>query len=164
MILKIAARCLVTRGIAGSYESGEIATSRLEVLSYNMPVWIKIILPAFESDRVLAEIEKMVTNGIVTVQDLTRSSPIRNSWSPDARGRPEYADVLYHSDQKGQFGHAFGRSSPPVASPPLRGLPVVDSENLPVGIISQSDLIYKAGMPMRLGLLAESDAKEWMRS
>ena len=73
--LKIAARCLVTRGIAGSYESGEIATSRLEVLSYNMPVWIKIILPAFESDRVLAEIEKMVTNGIVTVQDLNGRFP-----------------------------------------------------------------------------------------
>ncbi|MFA5112011.1 MAG: CBS domain-containing protein, partial [Desulfobaccales bacterium] len=37
------------------------------------------------------------------------------------------------------------------------GLPVVDGENRPVGVISQGDLIYKAGMPMRLGLLAESD-------
>ena len=43
--LKIAARCLVTRGIEGSYESGEIATGRLEVLSYNMPVRITIIVP-----------------------------------------------------------------------------------------------------------------------
>ena len=41
--LKIAARCLVTRGIEGSYESGEIATGRLEVLSYNMPVRITIV-------------------------------------------------------------------------------------------------------------------------
>ncbi len=37
------------------------------------------------------------------------------------------------------------------------GLPVVDTQNRPVGVISQGDLIYKAGMPMRLGLLAESD-------
>ena len=43
--LKIAARCLVTRGIEGSYESGEIATRSLEVLSYNMPVRITIIVP-----------------------------------------------------------------------------------------------------------------------
>ena len=28
----------------------------------------------------------------------------------------------------------------------------------PLGVISQGDLIYKAGMPMRLGLLAESDS------
>jgi PII-like signaling protein len=42
--LKIAARCMVTRGIEGSYESGEIATGRLEVLSYNMPVRITIVL------------------------------------------------------------------------------------------------------------------------
>ena len=43
--LKIAARCLVTRGIEGSYESGEIATGRLEVLAYNMPVRVTIVVP-----------------------------------------------------------------------------------------------------------------------
>ncbi len=53
--LKIAARCLVTRGIEGSYESGEIATGRLEVLSYNMPVRITIVVPAVESERILSQ-------------------------------------------------------------------------------------------------------------
>ena len=37
------------------------------------------------------------------------------------------------------------------------GLPVVDSENRPVGVVSQSDLIYRAGMPVRLALMAQSD-------
>ncbi|NWG72943.1 MAG: CBS domain-containing protein, partial [Parvularculaceae bacterium] len=37
------------------------------------------------------------------------------------------------------------------------GLPVVDERDRPVGVIAQGDLIYKAGMPMRLGLLAESE-------
>ena len=40
------------------------------------------------------------------------------------------------------------------------GLPVVDGENRPVGVIAQGDLIYKAGMPMRIGLLAESDRQK----
>ena len=44
--LKIAARCIVTRGIAGCYESGEITTPKLEVLSYNLPLRIYIVLPA----------------------------------------------------------------------------------------------------------------------
>ena len=37
------------------------------------------------------------------------------------------------------------------------GVPVVDEDDRPVGVITQGDLIYKAGMPMRLGLLAESN-------
>ncbi|MEJ2032276.1 MAG: DUF190 domain-containing protein, partial [Deltaproteobacteria bacterium] len=48
--LKIAARTIVTRAIEGSYENGEIATGRIEVLSYNLPVRITIILPAPELD------------------------------------------------------------------------------------------------------------------
>ncbi|MFZ2042072.1 MAG: DUF190 domain-containing protein, partial [Desulfobacterales bacterium] len=47
--LKIAARCIVTRGIAGCYESGEVATTRLEVLSFNQPVRIYIVVPAEET-------------------------------------------------------------------------------------------------------------------
>ena len=68
--LKIAARCLVTRGIEGSYESGEIATRSLEVLSYNMPVRITIIAPLSEAEKILTKTQEMVTDGIVTVQDL----------------------------------------------------------------------------------------------
>jgi len=43
--LKIAARCVVSRGIEGCYENGEMATQHILVLSYNMPVKIEIILP-----------------------------------------------------------------------------------------------------------------------
>ena len=51
--LKIAARCIVTRGVAGCYESGEVATSRIVILSFNMPIRIYIVLPAAETERVL---------------------------------------------------------------------------------------------------------------
>jgi CBS-domain-containing membrane protein len=40
------------------------------------------------------------------------------------------------------------------------GVPVGDQGGRPVGVISQGDLIYKAGMPVRLGLLAESDQQQ----
>jgi len=36
------------------------------------------------------------------------------------------------------------------------GVPVVADRYQPVGVISQGDLIYKGGMPVRIGLLAES--------
>ena len=68
--MKLAARCMVTRGIEGSYENGEIATGRIEVLSYNMPVRITIIIPAVELEAVLSKVEEMVTEGIVAVRDV----------------------------------------------------------------------------------------------
>ena len=111
--LKIAARCLVTRGIEGSYESGEIATGRLEVLSYNMPVRITIIVPAAESERILSKAEEMVTDGIVAVQDLSViSHKTRGLLMPrDTRVR----DLMTPNPEKGQPGHLAGRSGPPAA-------------------------------------------------
>ena len=68
--LKIAARCIVTRGIAGCYESGEEASGRLEILSFNLPIRMDIVLPAAEIDRVLDGLNGMVGDGIIAVQDL----------------------------------------------------------------------------------------------
>ncbi|WP_449244213.1 DUF190 domain-containing protein, partial [Desulfobacca acetoxidans] len=68
--LKIAARTMVTSGIEGSYESGEIATRSIEVLSYNMPVQITIIAPLSGAENILIKMQEMVTDGIVVVQDV----------------------------------------------------------------------------------------------
>lgn len=64
------ARCIVSKGIAGCYEDGEIASHRILDLSYNMPVKIEIVLPASELERVLAHVDEMVTDGIVVVEDV----------------------------------------------------------------------------------------------
>ena len=68
--LKIAARCIVTRGIAGCYENGEVTTQKLEVLSFNLPVRIYIVLPAAETERVLADLNKMLGDCIIALHDL----------------------------------------------------------------------------------------------
>jgi PII-like signaling protein len=46
--LKIAARCIVSRGIQGCYESGEVATQKILDLSYHMPLKIEVVLPSPE--------------------------------------------------------------------------------------------------------------------
>lgn len=156
--LKIAARCLVTRGIEGSYESGEIATGRLEVLSYNMPVRITIIVPAFESERILSKAEEMVTDGIVAVQDLSViSHKTRGILIPR---QTRVRDIMTPNPQKVNRDTSLAEVARLLLSSTFTGLPVVDEENRPVGVIAQGDLIYKAGMPMRLGLLAESDREK----
>ena len=68
--LKLAARCIVTRGISGCYENGETATGNIEVLSYNMPIKIEVILPSAESAAVLPALEAMVCEGIVLCREV----------------------------------------------------------------------------------------------
>ena len=152
--LKIAARCLVTRAIDGCYESGEVATGRLEILSYNMPLRIAIVLPASEIERVLPEVEAMVTDGIVAVHHLDvvshktrkqlipRQIKVRNIMTPD----PRKVSLTTPLDQVVRQ----------LLSSIFTGVPVVDDADRPAGVITQGDLIYKGKMPMRLGLLAAS--------
>lgn len=63
------ARCIVTRGVAGCFESGEVASHHVLDISYNMPVKIEIILPPRDLERVLPHVEEMVSDGIVMVQE-----------------------------------------------------------------------------------------------
>jgi CBS domain-containing protein len=156
--LKIAARCLVTRGIEGSYESGEIATGRLEILSYNMPVRITIIMPAAEFDTVLAQLEEIVVDGIIAVRDVeVVSHKTRGLLIP----RQTRVRDIMTSDPK-----TVGTATPVsevvrlLLSSAFNGVPVVDAKGRPVGVIAQGDLVYKADLPMRLGLLAESDRQK----
>ena len=156
--LKIAARCLVTRGIEGSYESGEIATRSLEVLSYNMPVRITIIVPLSEAEKILTKTQEMVTDGIVAVQDLqVISHKTRGLLIPR---QTRVRELMTLQPQKVNLETSLAEVARLLLSSTFTGVPVVDAENRPVGIISQGDLIYKADMPMRLGLLAESDREK----
>lgn len=153
--LKIAARCMVTRGIEGAYESGEIATGRLEVLSYNMPVRITIVVPAVEAERILSRAEQMVSDGIVAVHDLNVIAHKTHGLLIPKHTRVK--DLMTPAPKRVSLFTSLAEVARLLLSSTFTGLPVVDGENRPVGVISQGDLIYKAGLPMRLGLLAESD-------
>jgi CBS domain-containing protein len=151
---KIAARCMVTRGTDGCYENGEIATTRWEILSFNMPIQITIVLPLAEVDRVLVPITAMVENGIIGVRELevvghrTRSCLIpRQARVRDAMtSQPQCVNPSTPLDQVVRL----------LLSSVFGGVPVVDQEQRPVGFITQGDLVYRGGMPLRLGLLALS--------
>jgi CBS domain-containing protein len=153
--LKMAARCLVTRGIGGAYESGEIATDRLEVLSYNMPLRITIVAPVSESGLILAKLEEMVTDGIVAVQDMQVIA--HKTCGLLIPKQTRVRDIMTPSPQKVNPDTSLAGVARLLLSSSFTGLPVVDAANRPVGVISQGDLIYKAGLPLRLGLLAASD-------
>jgi CBS domain-containing protein len=152
--LKIAARCMVTRGIGGCYESGEVTTSRLEVLSYNLPIRISIVLPAAAAPQVLEELGGLVNDGLITLQDLhVVSHKTANTFFPRQLA---VRDVMTQQPVSIGAERPLSEAARLLLSSIFTGLPVVDPQGRPVGVVTQGDLINKGGMPLRLGLLAAS--------
>ena len=152
--LKIAARCIVTRGIAGYYESGEVASGRLEVLSYNLPIRIYIILPAAEIRLVLAGLDERVGNGIIALHDLAVvSHKAANTFFPR---QLIVRDVMTPEPASVTVDTPLNVAASLLLSSIYTGLPVVDGRMRPIGVLTQGDLIHKGGLPLRLGLLSES--------
>jgi CBS domain-containing protein len=155
--LKIAARCIVTRDIAGCYESGEVATTRLEVLSFNQPVRIYIVVPAEETDRVLDGLDAMVGEGIIALHEFNvLSYRAHNTFFPR---QLKVRDVMTPGPKSVAASAALNDVVRLLLSSVFTGLPVVDPQNRPIGVITQGDLITRGGLPLRLGLLAASDEK-----
>lgn len=156
--LKIAARCIVTRGIAGCYENGEVATGQVEVLSFNLPIRISIVLPAAETERVLAELDPLVGDGIIALHDLTVVS--HKAASTFFPRQLTVRDVMTVNPARVTAESLASEAARLLLSSIFTGLPVVDARDRPVGVVTQGDLIAKGGLPLRLGLLAESEQGE----
>lgn len=152
--LKIAARCMVTRGIGGCYESGEVATGRVEILSFNLPIRIYIVLPAAAAPQVLAGLEERVGDGIIALHDLrVISHKAANTFFPR---QLTVGDVMTPDPQRVTAASPLSEAARLLLSSIFTGLPVVDQQGRPVGVITQGDLITRGGLPLRLGLLAQS--------
>jgi CBS domain-containing protein len=153
--LKIAARTLVTRGIEGSYENGDTATDRIEVLALNMPLRITIILPASELEAVLAGIQDMVTDGIIALRDLDVVSHKTNGCLLPKSTR--IREIMTPAPVSVRRNTPLREVVKILLSSTFTGLAVVDGNNRPVGVIAQGDLIYKGHLSLRLGLLPGLD-------
>ncbi|MCU0917101.1 MAG: DUF190 domain-containing protein [Planctomycetes bacterium] len=149
--LKLAARCSVTRGVAGSYENGELATLKLEILSFKMPLKIEIVLPASEAARVLPTIQDMVVDGIVSVSDLNVVSHRTQKHLIPRHLRVR--DVMTASPQRVRATTPASDVVRILLSGQFNSIPVVDDLDRPIGMITQGDLIARGGMPVRLGLM-----------
>jgi CBS domain-containing protein len=153
--LKLAARCSINRGIAGCYETGEVSTQNLLDLSYNLPITIEIILPAVELEMVLSHLEEMVVDGIIAIHELeVRSYHSSKHLIPR---QLKVKEVMTAAPKTVTLTTAVDEVINLMLNHSLKGIPVVDSDLHPLGIITQKDLSVKAGMPIRLGLFNKLD-------
>lgn len=155
--MKIGARCAVMKGVDACYENGERASGGILALSFNMPITIEILLPTPELESIMPVIEEMVSEGIVAVRELkVYGHRVRKQLIPR---HLQVRDVMTADPR-------YARRETPIAEvvrmlmdAPYNGLPVVDRRLRPIGMITQDDLVSRAGLPLRLGLLAELEIR-----
>ncbi|MFZ5569539.1 MAG: DUF190 domain-containing protein [Thermodesulfobacteriota bacterium] len=153
--LKIGARCMVLKGTDACYENGDRATRNILELSYNMPIKVEILLPSSELARVLPEMEAMVGEGIVTSREITiHRYRIRPSLIPS---HLRVRDIMTPAPKAVSRKTPVSDTARLLCNADFRGVPVVDEQNRPAGIITQTDLIYRANLPLRVGLMPTAD-------
>jgi CBS domain-containing protein len=152
---KLAARCVVIKGIAECFENGEVCTQSILDLPDNMPLIIEVIVPAAEIDKVLPHLKEMTVDGVVTIAKAkTISFKSAKSLIPK---QLKVMNVMTNSPKVVFLKTPVSEIIQLMLNTALKAVPVVDTDYHPLGIITQSDLITKARMPVRLSLLAKID-------
>jgi CBS domain-containing protein/PII-like signaling protein len=150
-----AAGATVLRAIEGFGASGEIHTIRFVEIAQRLPILIEWIERAEQVERLLPRIKEMVKRGLITVEDtevvLHCDSPVRDV-SPalhasDVMSR-DVVSVAPDASIREVVALMLGKT--------YRAVPVVES-GIPVGLITNSDLLKRGGLTMRVELLRALD-------
>lgn len=156
-----AAGATVVRGLAGFGAKSRIHTATIVDLSTDLPIRVEWVDQLDVVERLLPQIRRMVDDGLITVEEVNvaQYAPGRR---PDPLAQPVHdvmrTDVLTVEPETPaaeivtlllQKGH--------------RSLPVVDENGHPLGIITDGDLLRRAGLSARLDLQAELPAVVWQQ-
>ena len=163
--LKIAARCVILRGTGGCYENGGTASTHIVELSYDLPLIIEIILPQADAIGVIDRLDTMVVDGVVAILPATVSSH-RTSASLVPKNL-RVRDIMTRSPVCAHSDFSVRSAAELLFDSSFKSLPVIDMDKHCVGIITQSDLMTRAKMPVRLGLMPFLPAHErerWLSS
>jgi CBS-domain-containing membrane protein/PII-like signaling protein len=157
-----AAGATLVRGGMGFGSSGRMHTLHIVDLAVDLPVIVEWIDEPARIDELLPEILAKVTPGLVTVEEtfvaLCAAQPVRDVPSDVA-----VAMVMARDPVCVDPATSVRDVVEIMRSRDLGGIPVVE-DGIPLGIITGSDLITRAGLKARLSLLPGLDPAEVVRT
>jgi len=153
-----AAGATVFRGIEGFGSSGDLHTARLVDINQRLPLVIDWIDTPEQCERLLPQVKEMVQHGLITVDDtevaLFSPHPVR-----DVAAALRAVDVMSRDVVSVARGSSVRQVVELLVGKRYRAIPVQD-DGKPVGIITNSDLVKRAGLTIRVDLLASLDTEE----
>ncbi|MHB8958081.1 MAG: DUF190 domain-containing protein [Candidatus Limnocylindrales bacterium] len=147
-----AAGATVTRGIAGFGANSRIKTSTILRLSVDLPVVLTWIDAPERVERLLPGLRSRSGSGIITVEEVEiagyggrRLEQLRFDLQVRDVMRADVVSVREDAPVRSAVEALIGQE--------FRSLPVVDSAGMLRGIVANTDLIERGGLPARLELL-----------
>lgn len=156
-----AAGATVVRGLAGFGAHSRIHTATILDLSTDLPIRLEWIDQPDVVERLLPQVRRMVDDGLITVEevDVVQYAPGRR---PDPLAQP-VQDVMRVEVTAVNLHTAAAEVVTLLLQKGYRSLPVVDGNGRLQGIITDGDLLHRAGLETRLALQTELSAADWQQ-
>jgi CBS domain-containing protein len=158
-----AAGASVLRGIAGFGATSRIHTAVILRLSEDLPIVIEWVDAPDRVERLLPRLCEMVTEGLVTVEDVQvvkyRHRPVRTDLPEQLR----VADVMSSSIVSVRPDTPVDELVRLLVAGGYRAAPVIDANEQVVGLVTNSDLVERGGLALRLDLLVSMSPETFER-
>lgn len=154
----------VTRAVAGFGAHSRIRTNTIEVLSTDLPIIISVIDTPENIERTLGLVAPMVREGLITREDVDIIKYTHRYLQPLPADRP-VSEIMTRDVMTVTPDTSARQVVELLLGKLFKAVPVIDDERRVVGIISDGDLLRKAGMPVRMAVgerLEASDLREFV--
>ncbi len=154
----------VVRGQAGFGAHSLIHTWRIERLSMDLPMIIIVVDTPENIERALTLVRPMVREGLITLEDIEIVKYTHRYLHPLPADLPVSAVMTRQVTAVTPDAPAL-EVTELLLGKLFKAVPVVDAQRRVVGIVTETDLLEKAGMPARLavaGRLAEDDLRAFL--
>ncbi len=148
----------LVRGVSGFGSTGRIHTPHVVDVAQDLPVVIEWIDAPEAVERILPRVKELMSRGLVTVDDTEvvfhRPSPMR-----DLPPGLTAADVMSRDVTAVARDTPVSRVVELLVGKQYRAVPVVEG-GVPVGIVTNGDLVRKGGLGVRVDLLGALEKPE----
>ena len=151
----------VVRGLAGFGAKSRIHTAAIVDLSTDLPIRLEWVDQPEVVERLLPQVRQMVDDGLITVEevDVVQYAPGRR---PDPLVQP-VQDVMRREVVLVAPDTPAAEVVTLLLQKGYRSLPVVDEDGRLQGIITDGDLLRRAGLSARLDLQVELPVADWQQ-
>lgn len=149
----------VVRGVAGFGAHSRIHTAAILRLSEDLPLRIEVIDAREKIERALETIAPMVTEGLITLDEVHVVRYTHRYLNPLPADRP-VSNVMTREVVTLTPDLPVAQAWERMLKNNIKALPVVDANNVVVGMLTDEDLLERAGVGQRLAVAERLDAAQ----
>jgi CBS-domain-containing membrane protein len=150
---------IVFRGAAGYGAHASIHSASIDGLSVNLPLVVEAVDTPEKIEAILTEVDPMVREGLITVDEVRqRHAAVIEEYRLPVERRVSEAmtENVISMAPEAPISQAWKQ----MLEHRIKALPVVDKAGMVVGILTDEDLLARAGIRQRLSIAVRLDVSE----